>query len=147
MLVIVELNHAACIKTRSLDRRLRFEIPITVAVFEFPAGYVEVVAQAEIERQPIGDLPVILDEKSPISRAGKSLRLDVVLTARRPAQQHRRHAVAFGASASVERAASDATTEVEAPRRVPRLVVIKQVVTALAARLQVVCPPNFRQRA
>src|SRR5262245_22159291 len=145
--IIVELHHAARIETWNADRRLRIEIPITVAVLAFPARNVEVVAQAEVERQPAGDLPVILEIKSPISGAGECLRLDVILAPGRPAEQHCGQAVAFVARAAVERATSDSTAEVEAPRGITRLVVVKHVVTALAAYLNVVGAPNFRQRA
>src|SRR5215510_13362566 len=49
--------------------------------------------------------------------------------------------------AAVERAAGGSTAEVEAPRGITRLVVVKHVVTALAAHLNAMSTPNFRQRA
>ena len=81
VVAVHEPDDAASVVAGDLYWRLRFQVPIALAILRLPARHVEVIAQAEIQGQLRHDPPVVVHIETPVGRPGEDLRVDVEITA------------------------------------------------------------------
>ena len=126
------------------DRRRCVQVPIAVAVLQFGARHVELVAQSQVEGQLAADFPIVLDEEAPVVCTWECLGIDVVVAAVAEAQQERCEAAALQAVAGVEILAGGLLPEGEVALRIAGLGVVQEVVAEFGARLDIVAALGFR---
>ena len=133
-----ELDDAASVVAGYLYGRLRLEVPIALAIQRLPPRHVEVVAQTEVQGELRHDPPVVVHIETPVGRPGEDLRVDVEITARGPANQHRGQAVALVPSAREAIPAGDPSAKGELARGISGLGVVEEVPPRLGPGLDVV---------
>src|SRR5262249_5306229 len=119
----------------SCDRTGGIEVKPAIAVVTLRAGHVEIVAQPEIDSQPTGKLPVILEIESVVLRCRSRWRINVIAPAASPADQHRCDGIPLHRTALVRVFIRYGAVEAEVALRVSWLEIIQPHQTRLCPEL------------
>src|SRR5205823_14522563 len=126
------------IESRYGDRRLRLEIPVTIAVEHVRSRYLELIAKTQVHGELAVQLPVVLKEEPPVARARERLRIDVVVRPVAPSEQHRSESVALDIRADVGILAGGCRAKREVTRWIAGLRIVQPVMPIFGARLDAV---------